>query len=184
MTLQKILNVTNAELDKIDTKYIEQYASFTNISYMSWPSGREHYRLLMFVSNLFDNSLIYDVGTNRTMSALALSMNPKNKVKSYDVVKVLPENPPVQNVEYILGNCTQDSDLINAPFIFLDVNHDGLFEMEFYNHLKQINYKGMLMLDDIHLNEPMKQYWNQFQEPKYDLTGIGHWSGTGLVVFE
>jgi hypothetical protein len=40
------------------------------------------------------------------------------------------------------------------------------------------------MLDDIHLNEAMINYWNSFTEEKYDLTNIGHWSGTGMVIFE
>jgi hypothetical protein len=184
MILEKILNVSNSELDFIDTQFTKKYETYTDICFMSWDSGREHYRLLMYVSSLFDNQLLFDVGTNRTMSAIALSQNKTNKVRTFDVVKVLDKNPEVENIEYVLGNCTEDPDIINTPFIFLDVNHDGLFEIEFYNHLKKINYKGMLMLDDIHLNEPMKDYWNQFKEPKYDLTAKGHWSGTGLVIFE
>jgi hypothetical protein len=40
------------------------------------------------------------------------------------------------------------------------------------------------MLDDIHLNDDMKLFWNNITEEKYDLTSIGHWSGTGLVVFK
>jgi hypothetical protein len=118
------------------------------------------------------------------MSALALSYNKSNKVKTYDIIKLLPENPNVDNIEYILGDSTKDTDLKNCPVIFLDVDHDGIYEDIFYDHLKSINWKGILILDDIHLNEPMIKFWNRIEEEKHDITNIGHWSGTGLVVFK
>ena len=68
--------------------------------------------------------------------------------------------------------------------MFLDVNHDGKFEKIFYEHLKEINYKGLILCDDIYLNEPMKRWWNDIEEEKYDLTYKGHWSGTGLIYFK
>ena len=126
----------------------------------------------------------FDVGTNKCMSALALSYNKLNKVKTFDIVKLLPENPEVENIEYILSDSTEDSDLINCPIIFLDVDHDGLYEDIFYDYLKSINWKGILILDDIHINDPMKNFWDRIEEKKYDITNIGHWSGTGLVIFE
>jgi hypothetical protein len=30
----------------------------------------------------------------------------------------------------------------------------------------------------------MKNFWDRIEEKKYDITNIGHWSGTGLVIFE
>jgi hypothetical protein len=39
-------------------------------------------------------------------------------------------------------------------------------------------------LDDINLNNPMKEFWNVITEDKYDISEYGHWSGTGLVIFE
>jgi hypothetical protein len=186
----KILGVTNAELNLMNSSYINDYSEkLRNIElqhdpyYFHMESGKEHYRLLMYVSTLYNNEVIFDVGTNKCMSALALSYNKLNRVKSFDIVKLLPENPSVDNIEYILGDCTKDSDLSKCPIIFLDVDHDGIYEDIFYEYLKSINWKGILLLDDIHLNEPMKKFWNRIEEKKYDITNIGHWSGTGLVVF-
>jgi hypothetical protein len=65
----------------------------------------------------------------------------------------------------------------------LDTYHDGKFEHEFYTFLKANRYKGLLFLDDIHLNEPMKAFWEHIEEPKEDVTDLGYWSGSGLVVF-
>lgn len=189
--LNKIVNVNNLDLDQLDTRYINQYSNVLmnyNLQhdpyYFHLKSGKEHYRLLAYVSTLYNNQVIFDVGTNKCMSALALSYNKSNKIKTYDIIKLLPENPSVDNIEYILGDSTKDSDLMNCPLIFLDVDHDGTYENIFYEHLKNINWKGILILDDIHLNDEMKNFWNRIEEKKYDITNIGHWSGTGLVVFE
>ena len=187
----KILNVSNIELNSMDSSYINEYSNKLinyeldhNPYYFHMESGKEHYRLLMYVSTLYNNDVIFDVGTNKCMSALALSYNKSNRVKTYDIVKLLPENPNVDNIEYILGDSTKDLDLEKCPVIFLDVDHDGIYEDIFYDHLKSINWKGILILDDIHLNDPMKNFWNRIEEKKYDITNVGHWSGTGLVVFE
>jgi hypothetical protein len=181
--LNQILEVSNSTLDQINTSHINNYSLYHDISYYHGQSGREHYRLLMYISSLFNNSILFDIGTNKCMSALALSNNNTNKVKTYDIIKVAPEYPSVNNIEYILGDSTEDKNLINSNFVFLDVAHDGTYEDKFYDYLRKINWKGFLLLDDIHLNDPMKTFWNRITEEKYDLTGKGHWSGTGLVVF-
>ena len=74
--------------------------------------------------------------------------------------------------------------LEKTRFILLDTNHDGFFENVFYKKLKEINYKGILVLDDIYLNSTMKTFWNQIEEEKFDITSKGHNTGTGLVLFE
>jgi len=44
--LQKILDVTNEQLDNIDMSYVNYYDFHHDTSYFVLPSGREHYRLL------------------------------------------------------------------------------------------------------------------------------------------
>lgn len=189
MKHEKILSVSNADLNALNTSFIDEYHNSINIGdhnpyYFHLESGKEHYRLLMYASTLYDNSIIFDVGTNKCMSALALSYNQSNKIKSFDVVRLFEQNPVRKNIEYIIGDSTLDSDLSKCECIFLDVDHDGLYENIFYNHLKLINWKGILLLDDIHLNNPMIEFWNSISETKYDISSIGHWSGTGMVIFE
>lgn len=198
--LNKILSINPHDLMALDTnRYTDEHAKeltgsalqnhfaaqagFHDTSYFHLHPGREHYRLLMHISTLYDKEILFDVGTNRCMSAMALSHNKSNRVKSYDIVQVLNENPKIPNVEFLLGDSTEDEDIKSAKFIFLDVDHDGLYEDKFYAFLKSIEWKGILMLDDIHLNDPMMRFWQGIEEDKYDLTQIGHWSGTGLVVF-
>jgi hypothetical protein len=65
-----------------------------------------------------------------------------------------------------------------------------------YEWLKQNDYKGIIIYDDIYLKKghavdgfdtttnDMVEFWNKIpNEYKIDLTHVGHWSGTGLVSF-
>ena len=180
--LDQILNVSNEELNILDTNFISQYNFFHDTSYFHGKAGNEHYRLLMYISGLFRKQIVYDVGTCMGMSAAALSYSMRTYVKTYDIVNKLAMYPLLPNVEFIIGDVTQ-ADLNKSPFIFFDVEHNGIFENIFYNHLHSINWKGFLVLDDINLSD-MKIFWDQFTEEKFDLTPKGHWSGTGLVYFK
>lgn len=146
---------------------------------------REHYRLIAHLSTFFHGSTLFDIGTNKGYSSLALSYNADNVVVSYDLVacRELGHPEELTHIEYRLGDVRQDSRLLSSPLIMLDTNHDGEFEHEFYDFLKAHRYQGILFLDDIHLNEPMKAFWQHIEEPKEDITDLGHWSGSGLVIF-
>jgi len=182
--LNKILGVSNTELDALNTTFANQYNFYHDISYFHLPSGKEHYRLLIYISSLFKKEILFDIGTNKCMSAAALSVGMVNRIKSYDIIKFIPINPILPRVQYIIGDATKDEELIKSPFIFFDAEHDGVFENIFYNHLKKINWKGLLLFDDINkCNEEMTAFWNSITEEKYDITEKGHWSGSGLCVF-
>ena len=146
---------------------------------------KEHYRLIAHLSTRFDRSIIFDIGTNKGYSALALSYHPSNVVVSYDIVECKELRFPEQldRLEYCIGDVLKDPRLLSSPLIMLDTNHDGAFENEFYAFLKKNNYRGWLFLDDIHLNAAMIRFWHGITEPKVDLTDLGHFSGSGLVAF-
>ena len=66
----------------------------------------------------------------------------------------------------------------------LDVDpHDGIQERDFFKFFEEIGYVGLVVLDDIYINNNMKKFWNDIKQPKLDMTQYGHWSGTGLVQF-
>lgn len=196
--LKKILEVTNEELDAINFSNYKLRREITNVPehWFLLESGKEHYRLLYYISSLFSGKTLIDIGTWVGDSALALASNKENKVISYDIVRQPRNTQGIsidinqlikdENIKFILGDATKHDkeEILNSPFIMLDTAHDGIFENEFYNFLKEINYKGFFFLDDIHLNEPMRQFWNSITEDKYDLTKVGHWSGSGLVHFK
>lgn len=187
-TFNKIINVTAEELNAIDFGLYAE-ASVMRGAPQGWffhGPGSEHYRLLAFISGLFENETLLDVGTYLGDSALALAHNRFNRVVSYDLKK-WPEASflDLQNVDFRVGDVLADADLLkSAPFIILDTYHNGDFEREFVARLDEIGYKGIVLFDDIHLNREMKDFWFELKKEKYDLTAVGHHSGTGIAVWK
>lgn len=182
----------NIDINKLNLIDLTELSTSINeksfADYFNDVPGLEHYKLLAYFSTLYSNQTLLDIGTYKGCSALALAYNKKNKVVSFDVItdSVGLNNIP-NNIEFKVDNILNDTyiDLIlNSPFIILDTAHEGPFEHEFYNHLISINYKGVLMLDDIKLNDAMIEFWNSISNEKYDVSNIGHHSGTGLVIFK
>lgn len=180
--------IDSSKLNTIDlsnfAEYIveEEYRNY----FLDIP-GREHYKLLAYYSLQFNDSCILDIGTYKGCSALALAFNERNEVKSFDIRSGLRNisNAP-SNIEFILDDILNPKyrDLIlNSPLILLDTDHLGEFENTFYDYLQNIGYKGLLLLDDIKLNTEMKDFWENITKQKFDLSDVGHHSGTGLVNF-
>ena len=174
-------NVANIALSG-HAKYV---ANMEHLRYFLDNNFKEHYKLIAYLSSLFSHATIFDVGTNLGYSALALSYNGSNKIISYDISesRELYHAEELRNIDFRIGDVLQDKRLLQAQLIMLDTFHDGVFEKKFYEFLKKERYKGLLFLDDIHLNEPMKKFWHSISGPKEDLTDVGHWSGSGLVDF-
>ena len=167
------------ELNRIDLDDYQKYLTdglkvdFNNIA------GKEHYRLLNYICN--GKSLVFDIGTYRGNSAIAMSS--AKKVISYDVENLRKVKKP-SNVTFKIGNALEDPDLLKADVILLDTYHDGTFEKQVYDFLTEKSYKGILLVDDTRLNKEMMTFWASITHVKEDLTSIGHYSGTGVVYFD
>lgn len=179
------------------------YAQYTASPYFTLPAGQEHYKLLAYLSaQLPAGSLVADLGTLQAASAVALASNPGVRVRSYDLA-LQPQvvaQCKLPNVEFTKANCLDCvADYAGAALIVLDVDpHDGKQETDLLVQLALHNFKRILICDDIGLNDGMKRFWDGVsnrcwrdkafhREPMfttYDLTACGHWSGTGLVVFD
>ncbi len=164
---------------------LEHVAGCDKVNFVK-PAGMEWYKLLAYISTKVDNSTLLDIGTRLGASAVALAHNPNNKVLTYDVrgCQIMCKLP---NVEFIVKNLleTDMSIIDDIPIIALDVDpHDGIKETEFLDKIRERNWKGILLMDDIRPPwNKMVTMWNEIPETKYDLTDIGHSSGTGLVDF-
>jgi len=147
-------------------------------------SEQEHYTLLSSLSERYTNQVLYDLGTYKGLSALALSSNPTNKIVSYDIGYFVEIQRP-ENVEFRIGNFFTDKEILTSPLIMFDVDpHDGKIEKRFLDWLGLNAYRGSVVFDDIHLNDEMKAFWASITQEKVDYTEIGHWSGTGLVILQ
>lgn len=157
--------------------------------------GRQHYKLLAYLSTLFNDVDIFDIGTHMGSSALALSYNPNNRVYTFDLLdKIKPGPNSIKsrpNVTFSQDNLMEEAGreeweerLLKSPLIFFDIDpHDGFLEYEFYKYLIQKNYQGLLICDDIYYFKGMRdKFWYLIpSEHKYSITHFGHWSGTGVV---
>jgi hypothetical protein len=168
----------NLEPDNTLDKYIEP----------SWAAvlhkKGEHYDLLSTLSKQYNGVKLYDIGTYKGLSALALSSNQTNLVISYDIsYNIIIKQP--NNVEFRIGNFYTDKEMLSSPLIMFDIDpHDGLQERNFVDNLINVGYKGTVIFDDIHLNDGMKDFWSSVTQEKHDYTQYGHWSGTGIVIFK
>lgn len=193
MASPKVIKLDVDVLNGIDMSSGEEYTKWkpSHSQYFSMPAGQEHYRLLSFLGKEFglEAKPIVDIGTYLGFSALALSGGGASKVISYDIVDCIPDEgltmKSKDNIELRIMDCLNDIDVLTgADLICLDIAHDAITEREIMTALKENNFKGLLFLDDIHLNKEMEEWWNSIDLPKYDVTKYGHWSGSGLVVFD
>ena len=157
--------------------------------------GTEHYRLLAYLSALFTESIKIDIGTHHGSSALALSYNVSNIVHSFDIEDNVTNNDIEyrRNIKYHHDNLFEEEgrkkwkELIpDSKFIFMDVDpHNGVMEMDFFNYLKDINYTGFVVCDDIWQFKRMHDnFWYKIPNTnKYDVTEFGHHSVTGISTF-
>lgn len=162
-------------------------------NYYDLESGKQEYRLYSYLSTLFDNITILDIGTYNGRSAVSLSHNENNKVISYNInddIKDLHHKIYTKsNIEFLIKNVLDDLNeefLKNVKIVLIDIDHFYTIEKEIMDKLKELNYDGLILLDDIKHPSPkefeaMQKLWNEIEDEKYNITKYGHWSGTGLV---
>lgn len=156
-----------------------------------WPG--EHYRLLTALCRNERVGLAVEVGTFTGLGALALAEGAE-RVVTYDIVPWRDTPDPVlgdddfDRIEQRIGDlsdqCFFDSQadtLHEADLVFVDGPKDGVFEPAFLPLLRPVLRIGaLLVLDDI-LFLSMLRVWRDLPLPKWDITSLGHWSGTGIA---
>jgi len=180
------ITLDNITLDALDMKSIEPKIT-TYHDYFTLPSGQEHYRLLRYLAKVIDGTII-EIGTHAATSVVAMSADTTHPIVTYDIVNEKHrEFEDLTTVTFRLCEFSDDAEyrdtILSAPMIFIDAPHDGAFEMFCYQWLKDNGYKGLTIWDDIHLNEPMRQFWSRVNLPKLDLSKYGHVTGTGAIFF-
>lgn len=176
---------TKEELDNMNMQPImDLFNPVPEVQFINEPAGVNHYRLLRWFGERF--SRIADIGTYMGFSAACLMGN-GNVVVSYDTdfkhrhlkLKMLSE------IHFIKIKDTEAFDGLigQADLILVDTWHEGKMERAIYDYLVSINWKGVLIYDDIYYNDAMKQFWQSLPEPKIDATHVGHLTGTGIIEF-
>lgn len=182
---KKTIRIDKDAVRTLDVSALEEQSINPN----DWlTAGQSEYRLYAWLSSQFDNTTILDVGTRTGGSALALSYNDKNQVISYDLVEQGASSAiKKENITFKIQDFREDDtlDWDNVSIIMIDVDpHDGVQEVEMMEFLNEKGWKGIMLLDDIGPGWPeVQDMWDAIEEPKIDVTPVGHMSGTGLVNF-
>jgi len=178
------IKIVKDEVRDLDISYLKNLSKNPN----DWQSaGISEYCLYAYLSTFFKETTILDIGSRKGGSALALSYNPQNNIRSYDIVEQGASSIKKENISWHISNFMEDADIDwnNVSIIVIDVGpHDGKQECIMMDWLKEKGWKGILIHDDIGPHWPLIQnMWEEINEEKYDVTDFAHFSGTGIVNF-
>lgn len=185
------LDLDPKKINEIDLSDMEEYIEWNSESkkYLNLDAGQEHYKLLAYIVKNYIKSdeYVVDIGTYMGLSALAMAKYTCT-VYTYDIKDHIPDDKKsIKNLPEIIfkvKDCIFDEEiLLNSKLILLDIDHTGIEEERILDFLRFNNYKGIVILDDIHLFKPLKDLWDKIEEKKYDITEWAHWSGTGVIFF-
>jgi len=196
MPLSKTIILSKKQIEEVDLSSLFPYLAWNGqfLQYFKEGPGQEPYKLLAYISK-HSRGVVSDVGTQNGSSALALSLNPEVQVETYDKFKLIPDSNSGTitindrpNIKYrILSGQSVINRIANSSVAYLDINTaDGQEEIKFITKLQELGFKGLMILDDIHLNDTMKNVWTNVPNKlkKVDVTELGHWSGTGIIVYD
>lgn len=182
---------TKEQLDAMDMEPVKRmFHNVPETKFLTMEAGKEHYRLLRWLSESQTGIVISEVGTYMGLSTVCLAWNKLNPVISYDVdYSVLKWRQRPDNVACIkMPNepHTFSKSIIQSDVIFIDTSHFGIMEKEVFTYLTGNDWKGILIYDDIYLNDGMKSAWEfiKSQVAVTDATDIGHIYGTGIIEFK
>jgi hypothetical protein len=194
-----LLKINKQEVKDVDLSSIYEYMDWnpTYRGFLTKLPGEEHYKLLAYMGKLVSLknpvTLISDIGTLYGSSALALSTaHPSVQVTTYDILNVIPNVQGLKSINNvssikrkIMSGQLDIANIAKSQLILLDIDpHEGTEETKFVKLLQNAGFKGLMLVDDIKLNEGMRKFWEGVELPKYDLTELGHWTGTGLIVYD
>ena len=186
------ITLDKRELDRFP---LQNQDYLVDTTYYELPSGQAEYRLYSYMSTLFNGITILDIGTSQGRSAIALSHNPTNHVISYDIedhihnrdYKLFSKSNTEFHVKNVLDDITSEFVASHRiQLVMIDICHFGGVERRIMDALYACGFRGLILLDDIHhpdpsMREPMEKMWAELPWQKWDVSDVGHYSGTGLV---
>ena len=155
--INELKSLTNEVIDSFDLSHLEKL-SINMQDNFTFPPGNSPFKLYAYLSTLFNNKIILDVGTEYGNSALSFSYNENNKVITYNIIEQGASNISKENITCKVMDFRNDNtiDYDNVEVICIDVDpHDGKQEVEMIHFLKDKKWSGILLLDDIHKDHQM-----------------------------
>lgn len=194
--IELTMAATNAALNEINLDDIAVRPTVPDY-FTIWPG--EHYKLMAGFVKVLQPKVLIEIGTDTGLSSLAMKkyLPPDGKLVTFDLRpwREVPEHDLVE-ADFADGRLEQriadlaDPDVFEenrsllqrAQLFFIDGPKNLTFETALMKHLRTIQFDQppILIFDDTRLTSMLK-FWYELPMPKLDLTGLGHWSGTGMI---
>jgi predicted O-methyltransferase YrrM len=192
MTTPQNIILNKDAINQIDLSELNEYVDWhtDNFQYFNMEAGKEHYKVLAYISKVLNMKKLIDIGTYLGFSSVALSYNHTNKIHSYDIFDWLPEDKKCavdkSNITLHISDYMSDIPEIikDCEFILIDIDHTGATERIIMAELRKAGYKGLVMIDDIKLNQEMVDFYNEIPEKKIDISSVSHWSGSAIIIMD
>lgn len=182
------------EVNQVDLSHLSHFLQWNPAyqQYLVQDAGKEPYKLIAYLSKQIGGVAV-DMGTLFGSSALALSYNEQTQILTLDTKRQIPDSQEIvtplkrPNVRMIVASCQAVlPHAASADLIYLDIDANLTTQIrKIINDLTYYKFQGILILDNINLNDEMKNLWVDVAKSlkKLDATSLGHHSGTGIIVF-
>jgi hypothetical protein len=193
-----LIELNKKAIDEIDISHLAHFLQWNPAfqQYFVQEAGREPFKLLAFLSKAIGGVAV-DMGTLYGSSALALSYNEQTQVLTLDTKKQIPDDQNGQalvtplkrpNIRMLVASCQAVlPHAAQANLIVLDIDINLKTEiLKIINELMYYQFKGIMVLDNINVNQNMKEVWRSIPQSlkKVDVSPLGHHTGTGILVYD
>jgi predicted O-methyltransferase YrrM len=194
-----MIKLNKAAINAVDITSCQEFLQWNPAykDFLTKGAGEEHYKLLNFLAKKVaegkNGILVSDIGTLYGSSAIAFATaHPSVQVTTYDIANLIPTINGVKTINQVsnirrkfMSGQLDVANIAKSDLVLLDIDpHEGVEERKFVQLLKDHGFKGLLVVDDIHLNQEMIDFWESVSLRKVDITELGHWTGTGIIVYD
>jgi predicted O-methyltransferase YrrM len=191
-SLQDLLDISN-NLDSVDRpQWLLPLPESTSVV------GMPMYKFLYAVSKVIQPILAVELGTWLGVGALHMSAaSPKGLTISVDIDPKVSERVDIVrqqglNLDYYKGKTLDPATLNHIGFhseansgidlLFIDAEHSyGMVKSEYETYKNYMRKGGVILFDDLYLNEGMTRFWNELTAPKIELPAV-HFVGFGAII--
>jgi len=206
MPSQRLLDLTKKayeftmenNLESIKSSRMKEGINHIELEQISFFPGA-HYRILNGIVRSLNPKRVVEIGTWTGVSSLAIldgALSEEFKLTTFDIVpwNTINHTALIQDdfgvhFEQKLADLSnrevfqEHKDVFQeAELIFIDGPKDGIFEYKLVEYFKELNFDNnpIIFFDDINQIE-MLNLWHDIEKPKFDITSLGQFTGTGLI---
>jgi len=149
---------------------------------------------LALASAVPTHPIVWTFDTPESMERTGAFRDGKSEEDWQNDVKAHEMDITFYNLDLLSVSDEEFTKYMNTWFIMLDTENEPdthPFEREWLQRLIGAQFfNGIILMDDIHVNDEMEKWWNELKENAerdgyvvYDLTKVGHATGTGMLDF-